>query len=266
MTKLMAWNILHGGGRRRIAEIALALLEADPDVLVINEFRTTVGGQLRAVLADHGWRHQACTDPPRHRNGTLIVSREGIRIVPPTPELPACLSQRWLEVEVDGLRVIALHLPEDQRPRAQLHAWSYLLGVARERVDGPAVLLGDFNAGRHRADEAGEISRRSADLGRLWSIGYRDAWRERHPNAREATWISPLGGGFRIDHAYVSPSLSGQLRSAEYLHELRERGLSDHSALVVKVEIAVGNAKSPTKTGLFDPSGADTPCQREKTL
>lgn len=266
MTTLMAWNILHGGGRRRIPEIALALLEADPDLLVVNEYRTMMGGQLRGVLADHGWRHQACTDPPKNRNGTLIVSRDRIQIVPPTPDLPGCLSQRWLEVEVGGLRLIALHLPEDQRPRAQLQAWSYLLGIARERVDCPAVLLGDFNAGRHRADEAGGISRRSADLGRLWSMGYRDAWRELHPKARESTWISPFGGGFRIDHAYVSPRLHGQLRSAEYLHELREKGLSDHSALVVQVENAVGSAKSTTKSGLFGPSVADTPCQQEKTL
>ncbi len=266
MTTLMAWNILHGGGRRRIPEITLALLEAAPDVLVVNEYRSTLGGQLRGVLADHGWSHQACTDPPRNRNGTLIVSRDPIRVALADPALPACLAQRWLEVELGDLVVVGLHLPEDQKPGAKLESWSHLLRVARDRLDRDVVFLGDFNTGRHRADEPGEASAFSAHMGRLWSMGYRDAWRELHPVAREASWQSPFGEGFRIDHAFVSPSLSGRLREARYLHDLRENGLSDHSALLVRLENAVGNARNPTKTGLFSPFGADTPCQGEKTL
>jgi len=43
MTTLMAWNILHGGGRRRIPEIVLTLLDGAGDVIVINEYRSHVG-------------------------------------------------------------------------------------------------------------------------------------------------------------------------------------------------------------------------------
>lgn len=271
MATLLTWNILHGGGARRIPEIALALLDIAPDAIAINEYRSTMGGQLRAVLGDHGWPHQACTDPPRNRNGTLIASRTPLRASPAAPP-PACLAQRWLETSLDAwnISLIALHLPEDQRPREKLESWSHLLGVARARRDQPLVFLGDFNTGRHRMDEAKSTSAFSAHMGRLWSMGYRDAWREGNQRGRagafEPSWVSPLGGGFRIDHAFVSPPLVPAIEHAEYLPRLRESGLSDHAPLLVRLAGRARPTENHEKNGLFVPPRADTPCREPKTL
>lgn len=258
MATVLCWNILHGGGARRLPEIALALLDLAPDVIVLSEYRSARGGALRGVLADHGWHHQACTNPPPRVNGVLIAARDPIEPVREEPG-PSSLAHRWLSARLPtwGLVLTGLHLPEDQRLADKRSAWAYLLRSARLRIAQRAVFIGDFNTGRHRADEAGATFACSTQMGMLWSMGYRDAWREANERGRlgllEASWQSPAGAAFRIDHAFVSPVLAGAIEGAHLLQDLRERGLSDHAPLRVDLSIAPVNAEIPQKTGLFGP-------------
>ena len=66
-------------------------------------------------------------------------------------------------------------------------------------------------------------------------MGWVDAWRDRNPEGREFTWFSPRPdqNGFRLDHAFLSPTLASRLRDVRYDHSTRESHASDHSALVV---------------------------------
>jgi exodeoxyribonuclease-3 len=230
---LLAWNILHGGGAKRAASIALRLLEIAPDVLVLSEFRTTMGGQLRALLAEHGWEHQLCTDPTTGRNGMLIASREPIRAA---SAAPAAFAGRFIHVThlSTGVDIVGVHAPDGfDRSSRQAAYWHHLLDVAKPAATGPCVILGDFNTGRHRQDEAGESFQCTALLGQLCTYGYRDAWRQLHPQDQDFTWFSHQGGGFRIDAAYCSPPLLDALVSARHIHATRTAQESDHSALWV---------------------------------
>ena len=68
------------------------------------------------------------------------------------------------------------------------------------------------------------------------TMGWSDAWRSRNPESREFTWFSrPHNNGFRLDHAFLSPSLVPRLASVQYAHETRRPGVTDHSGLVVDV-------------------------------
>jgi exodeoxyribonuclease III len=274
MTKLMTWNIQHGGGSRRMPEIALSLVEEGPDVVVITEYRTTTGGQLRGILADHGWEHQACTDPAPRQNGILIASRwplEGgqapssesrrwhdpprgnaARRVERTPshQAPVDTGGWWhrqtpwnggrygLEVWIPalGFGLAGVHIPCSGSENPRTGVWKELLDLARSRAEEPFVILGDFNTGRHMLDEEGATFRQTALLGRLSVMGYVDAWRALHPEAREYSWFSHAGAGFRIDHAFLSRPLSGRLRSAWYAHEQRARRVSDHASMTVGLD------------------------------
>lgn len=236
--RILAWNILHGGSGRRLPEIVLALLGHRPDVVVLSEFRARLGGQIRGILADHGLSHQAATPTPPDRNGMLIASR--LPLVPRTdgpvthPAAGrACWRDRWLEVRVDGVTVGGVHVPDDGRPTDRSAYWQSLVAFARLRKDQPTVLIGDFNTGRHGVDEEGATFTCTHQLGILWTLGYRDAWRELHPESREATWVSPRGGGFRIDAAHVSAVLVPRLRGARHSERERRRGVSDHSSVMV---------------------------------
>jgi exodeoxyribonuclease-3 len=258
--RLTAWNLRHGGGAKRMAPITLAILEHVPDAVILTEFRRTTGGQIAAVLADHGLCHQISTDPGKGRNGILVASRAPFDVsradaLPlsrdagdtctllqqPDIPLPDALRQRWVEVRLPSfqLEIIAVHVPHDDpfsnrgpsTPRsACFHA---IVREAHTRVDRPVALIGDFNAGRHYIDEEGATFTLTAALGRIASLGYIDAWRYLNPEKREFSWYSHQGDGFRIDHAFLSPPLALRLRACRYDHLVRTQGLSDHSMLIM---------------------------------
>ncbi len=272
--RIVFWNILHGGGSRRTPEIALSLLEWSADVIVLCEFRTTLGGQLRGVLADHGWEHQVCTDPPEGCNGVMVASRGAIERVADVG-VGVGVGQRLIGVRLvhGDVTLLAAHVPplEAQDGEAQA-VWKALLEAARRHAVGATLVIGDLNAGRRWQDEGGvsggkrlfkdasALQRVGTEaMGRLWLVGYRDAWR--HANAggtqaelqevpeggevaagagkscaeREFSWFSHEGRGVRIDHVLASAGLIGRVRGARYEHGVRESGVSDHAAIVVEI-------------------------------
>ena len=246
--RLLTWNILHGGGPRRVPETVLTLLEHDADVIALSEYRASMGGQIRAVLAQHGWNHQLCTNPPARTNGLLLASRAPIeRITTPPPPSP----QRFLAAKTAGLNVLVVHIPEERRSTRKPAAWRHLLGEARALRNADAVVIGDYNTGRHRLDEAGSTFTCTALLGELATMGFIDAWRSLNPVAQEFTWFSHKGGGFRIDHAYLSPSLAKKLVDARYSHVEREARLSDHSVLMVELSGEAPRAPTSGGSGLW---------------
>lgn len=243
--RLLAWNILHGGSRR-MPEIALALLEQAADVIVISEYRRTMGGQLRALLAEHGWEHQLCTEPHLGKNGMLLASRH--RLVERRAPVDPPVDGRWVHAHLPGLPldVIGIHAPDGQTdPTLQTAYWRYLLDTTRSLKDVPCVVLGDFNTGRHKADEAGKTFRCTSLLGLLCTHGYADAWRLLHPQTREFTWFSHTGGGFRIDAAYITAPLTGGLRSASHVHALRQSGASDHAPIMIELDMTACSPGPP---------------------
>jgi exodeoxyribonuclease-3 len=246
VSKLLAWNIRHGGGSRRMPEIVLRLLEHAADVVILTEFRRTTGGQIAGVLADHGWEHQVSTEPPAGRNGVLVASRTplapggqlGASAVCTTLCTRDALREKLAEVELPvlGLTLAAVHIPCDGRGSGREAAFRAVLSAARRRRDRPYLIMGDLNAGRHHLDEQGATFTCTRCLGELASMGYRDAWRDGNGGEREYSWYSHGGSGFRIDHAIASAPLAERVRACWYSHAERESGLSDHSALLLSVD------------------------------
>lgn len=254
--RILTWNILHGGGPRRIPEIALDLLEQRPDVVILCEFRPGRGGQLRAVLADHGLAHQACGSPdapadaPRRaraedpgRNSVFIASRWPLTVLDEDHGIPGTLRPRWLSVRIapprgdgaDSLDLLGVHIPDDTRPTPKALMWQGVLSFAAPRASGRCIIAGDTNSGRHRVDEAGATFGCVTALGKLATMGYVDAWRRANPDSRESTWAHPFVGATRIDGVYVSAPLAGAVTRAELLHGPREAGHSDHSMVLVEL-------------------------------
>ena len=257
----LSWNILHGGGPERIPEIALFLVRHAPDVVVLSEFRAARGGQIRGVLADHGLIHQAASHGPDRANGVLIAAREPIR---PTG-VQGRPDGRFLDAyrPESDLHITGVHVPDDSDPGGKAFHWQRLVGLGHERLGQHAVIIGDLNTGRRGQDAASGCFACEALMGTLASLGWVDAWRHLNPGVREATWVAPWGEGRRIDAAWLSPSLAERLESATHLHEAREKRVSDHSALLVRLspegaadqngEISRGIPRSAEETGKKTP-------------
>jgi len=246
--RLLSWNIQHGGGSR-VARIIDALASHDPDVIALSEYRTRPGVAICAALASRGWLHIESTNPAGSDNGLCVLSRTPMvraRVCPAPPEN----SVRWLDVDFPehGFGISVLHIVcsvpklKDRVPgEAKTRFWNAILGVAEARLDEPLMFVGDFNTGAHHLDEVGRTFVCAAHFVKLSSVGWTDAWRHHNPDTTEWTWYSRHkggvpGNGFRLDHAFATPSLRPRVVSCRYSHVEREAGVSDHSILVLEVE------------------------------
>lgn len=232
--RLLTWNILHGGGPRRVPAIALALLEHNADAIVLTEWRRNRGGQLAAVLADHGWSHQIDSSPKPGQNGVLIASKPPALPDPSTAPTHHRLATLAL---AGGLNIVGLHVPPEPGSTANNTVWAHAMGLARKRQSLPTVIIGDFNAGKLKADGPCPASQR-AQLGRLLSLGYVDAWRHIHPAASEHSWMDRTGRSSRVDLALVSAPLAGTITKAWHDPKPIELGLSDHAVLLIELDLS----------------------------
>lgn len=215
-------------------DIALTLLDAQPDVIVLCEFRLTMGGQLRALLDEHGWSAQVCSDPLPARNGMLIAAKDPDARTPPHPPRDHPAHGRLLSLHAAGITVVGIHAP-DARADATWRAayWRHLVDLARTHAPNNAVLLGDFNIARRERPGDAPPTPGAAWLGELTTLGYVDAWRSLNPDADGPTWFSHAGRGFRFDAAYVSQPLRPRLRAARHDDQPRAGGISDHAPVIV---------------------------------
>ena len=230
--RLVTLNLRHGG-KRHMAAILEGLLRHRADVLVLTEFRNNPTGEaLRQGLSEGGLVHQAVSPARPPANGILIAARQNFCGAPSS--LLRFDPVRMLQVRFGQFTLLGLHLPNI---KAKIPHWNALLRLAQSNSKTPRIYVGDFNTGRYPLDGEGFRFTCEEHMEALEDRGWVDAWRRLHPRNKEYTWYSHKGRGFRLDHAFLSPPLAPLLRKAVFDHSYRERGYSDHSALVVDVAL-----------------------------
>jgi exodeoxyribonuclease-3 len=211
--RLLAWNIRQGGGSRLVG-IMGAIMRHDADVLILSEYH---GGdsaeRLRVALVAGGYRHVTKLVPPSQRTGVPIATR-----------------RRLVDVDLGVLRLTGVYMPNLLK---KVPYWQTLIDAFAARNSGDALTIGDFNTCRVFVDEPGAIDVTARCMDSMDAIGFRDLWRHCYPDGREFSWYSHRGNGFRIDHAFLSPSLAARAGVVRYSHEERLAGLSDHSVLLL---------------------------------
>jgi exonuclease III len=212
----------------------------DADVVALTEYRSVPGAVLGEAMRGLGLPALETTSPTGRQDGIAIFSRTPLRVV-------RC-EERWLEVDLPGygFHLAVLHimaagsLPGDAATVAKKRFWDAVIESAKNGVDRPALLAGDWNTGAHRIDETGRTFVCADRFAGLSALGWTDVWRHHHPGATEWTWHTKRNGvrgnGFRIDHAFATPSLLPRIASCRYSHKERDAGMSDHSMVIVDVE------------------------------
>jgi exodeoxyribonuclease III len=231
--RLLAWNIRQDGGSR-LGRIADALARHEADILVLSEYRG--GGsatRLLEVLSTLGYVYVTVLAPPPRFNGVLIAARcaflehSGIGSGLPEP-------YRVVSVEFAAFRLVGIYMPN---LLAKIPYWEALIAALKANAGEHALAMGDFNTCRPYLDEAGAIDKTAHYMDKIAEIGFCDLWRRRYPAVREYSWFSTSGNGFRIDHAFLSDGLAAQAGPIRYSHEERLAGISDHSPLIVELEV-----------------------------
>jgi exodeoxyribonuclease III len=225
------------------AQRQLAWLAGRPEhVLVLTETKDSVGCRLLAdEFAAAGW-HVTFPVPEPGGYGVMIISRvqaEADRFAAGVSHLPARAASVTLPAPCGPVQVIGAYVPSRDaglEKTERKRKWLAGLGTALADRDPaiPAVFLGDLNIlepdhePRYPFFVPFEYDFYRA-LGA--EHGFTDAFRHQHPDAAEYSWVGRTGDGYRYDHVFCSASLAPLIASCQYVHEPREDGLSDHSAL-----------------------------------
>lgn len=169
---------------------------------------------------------------------SVVASVEGHDVEVHGTHVPPGASNGWIKVRhLDGLRR-GLMRPADRprvlcgdfnTPQVELPTGEVVTWAQRQRGDGSWRVVARLRGGAGAAWDAAE----RAILTGLGVHGIVDVFRHLHGyQVGEASWMLHRLGtvvGRRFDHVLASESLAPT--RCEYLHYVREEGLSDHSAL-----------------------------------
>jgi exonuclease III len=271
--RLVTWNL---NARRQIAEQIAAIANPLPDILALQEVTQRSVSTLRELLPAAGLSYVTdsfAASPPwtasgPRRYGLLIASRFPLQ--PATHAQMVVWPERLLSAHVlvpgHAVTVHTTHIPPGSTNYGKkIEMVEAVLAVVSEASLDPRILCGDFNLPQAETPQgrivtwgeqvtAGQEPRLRARRygldGQRWDRAERtlmeggaprvfiDAYRHLHGYDREDfSWYlkrGPLRVGRRFDHIFCSTAV--RIVNCEYRHDVREQGLSDHSALELDFE------------------------------
>jgi exodeoxyribonuclease III len=222
------------------------LIQRPEDVLVLTETRASKGcAALARRLAAAGYA-VTYQEPEQRDYGTMIASRKGGAPSSWAGEiryLPARAASITIPTVAGNLHIIGLYVPSRDRSEPKITRKQRFLKQclnALQTADellGTTVLLGDLNVvepdhqPRYRTFQPFEYEfyRRMSQLGLV------DAFRALHGPTVEHSWVGRTGDGYRYDHAFIAKPLLPALEHCAYVHQPRSAGLTDHSALALRL-------------------------------
>ena len=245
----------------RLAEQVDAVLARGADVVCLQEVTPRTSQQWSEALAGAGYAVELSGWPvePRglRRLSVMTAARLGLRRLP-GPPLPWPERHLACAVPIDGsdVEVRNVHAPLSQKAeQVKVRTLEAVFAAVTAGDDLPRIVTGDLNTPRYESREGEVFTFARTRSGRLRPAygrrhdeaelalvaglparGWRDAFRALHGyERRDRSWMSTAGYGYRLDHLIVSPHLDPV--ECDYLHEWRERGLSDHSAIWADVQV-----------------------------
>jgi exodeoxyribonuclease III len=237
---------------RRLPNLLQWLQEAAPDVVCLQELKTTDAAFPAAAIRELGYG--AVWNGQRSWNGVAILAkgRDPILVRDELPGDPTDRQSRYIEAAVGGVLIGCLYLPNgNPQPGPKFDyklAWfERLIAHAAEllALEVPAVLAGDYNVvptefdiypTKSWANDALVQPASRAAFRRLLDQGWTDALRKLHPADPMYTFWHYMrdrwrrNAGLRLDHLLLSPPLAGRLADAGVDRDARGReGASDHA-------------------------------------
>ncbi len=248
--KLVTYNV--NGIKARLPRLLEYLAEQQPDIVCLQELKSSDETFPEKDLRDAGYG--AVWHGQKGFNGVAVLAKgadpvERQRGLAGDPE---DAHSRYLEVDVDGLTVGSIYLPNgNPQPGPKFDYKLKWIDRLRERAlallaeERPAVLAGDYNV-IPNDDDTFSVSAMQTDAlmqpesragyRALVAQGWTDALRTRHPAGGVWTfWDYQAGAwardaGFRIDHLLLSPQAADRLIDAGVDKEYRGREkASDHA-------------------------------------
>lgn len=257
--KIATFNI--NGIKARIEALTAWLLEAKPDVALLQEIKSVDEGFPREALESLGYHVE--THGQKGFNGVAILSKLPLEDV--TRGLPGDDTDdqaRWIEATVvsqRAVRLCGLYLPNGNPAPGPKYdyklAWMDRMrarAAALLATEDPVVLAGDYNVIPQAEDAARPelwlrdalyLPESRAAFRRILNLGYTDAIRAGMPRPGLYTFWDyqarawERNNGIRIDHLLLSPQAADMMTDAGIDKQVRGRDRpSDHVPVWVDLD------------------------------
>ena len=213
------------------------------DVFVLTEWRDNDNASIIEAWANGNGLHclGLSDGGTKSRNGVFVASKLPFTAHDVTPRRENPRVGIMMMVQASTWAILACYFPQRKLKPPFFAAVRNLVCV---HPDEPLIVIGDLNNGHQARDrsEGGTPFIGSDDFDALSDkASLVDLWRLTHGNgAREFSYMSADGNGFRVDHAFGNDVFVRQFQPvSHYDHSTRitgvadERPLTDHSALIV---------------------------------
>lgn len=251
--KIASWNV--NSLRARVDHVTRWLKAEQPDALLMQELK----GEIfpHELFKELGYESAAVTQ--KTYNGVAILSRAPMEVINTTLQGDEQDSHaRFLEVQLDGLRLVNLYAPNGNPPGSEKFAyklaWMDRLAIRmRAWLDegAPTLIGGDFNVIPEDIDCHKPASWMRDALfqpepreryRKMLATGWTDVFRALHPAEKEFTYWDYFrmafehNRGIRIDHFLASPGVWARVESCEIDREPRTLPKpSDHTPIVLQL-------------------------------
>jgi len=253
--KLASWNV--NSLRARVGLLTDWLKQHQPDIMLLQELKGTEFPSL--LFKEMGYESAAVTQ--KSYNGVAVLSRQPIDIVSTRLEGEAADDHaRYLEVMIDGLRVVGLYFPNGNPPGSDKFAYklAWMDRLIRKMgtwlADGiPTIAGGDYNVipedidchkpSSWMRDALFQPEPRSRYRAML-DEGFTDAFRKLHPDqgGHFTYWdyfrqSFEHNRGIRIDHFLLSPNIVSRLKNCYIdIEPRRKEKPSDHTPIILELD------------------------------
>jgi exodeoxyribonuclease-3 len=251
-----------GAASRQRAGKLLTWLAARPeDVFMLTE---TSAGAGTAYLLDQFRQagYAVANVPDDGDRGAALISRIPFfdnQLVPlEKVTIPARVAAAVLDTQ-PRISVVSVYVPSrdrsvDKTERKEQFIGSLLDALAALPASNRAglVLGGDYNviSRTHQPAHPGFLPFEYGLLETLAESGLVDAHEHCTPGTQPYSWIGRTGEGYRYDYFHVARELSDRIEACAYLHETRERQLTDHAAVTLSLRAETDrlNTSDPTES------------------
>jgi exonuclease III len=254
VARVLTWNL---AGRVKGMDPQIAVVTSESwDVVCLQELTPTTINRWTEALSANSYNVAVSTLEPgaqgSRRLAVAIASRAPLAVVD-VPGLPWPERHLAVRTSFDGIdtEIHTLHAPLSGKPdQVKVRTLEALFEFVSAPSDVPRIVTGDLNTPSYESREgriqtfartrAGNIRPKYGErhdaaelllIQDLPRLGWSDAFRALHGYKRRDRSYMFVNQrfGWRLDHILASPPFAPT--ACEYLHEWREGGLSDHSAM-----------------------------------
>ena len=154
---------------------------------------------------------------------------------------------RQLEVEIqienEKLNVVGLYVPSRNRTEEKIFRKRRFIEdieiYLKRECHEKRIIMGDLNIleKNHKPHYSTFFSWEYDFYDNIIESGYIDAFKYISPYKQEYSWVGRTQDGYRYDYCFVSSSLETDILECQYIHETREIKITDHSAIVMTLNI-----------------------------